>query len=164
LRRTVAGIPPKVPYPADRHGEPTRDRDHRGGPGLHQPLGWGCPALAYTLTATDFRSGHRHRPSRGGGRDRQTWPRLGDQAAAGRTPHPTADECGHATGQTRSPPQPRWQARQFRLTGTPTMRRAGPPDNTRRQRPTPFGSRGTHSCSVVRNGAPSSWQRCATMR
>ena len=99
LRRTVAGIPTaKVPHPADRHGRPPRDRDHRGGPGLHQPLG--CPALAQTPTTTDFRPGHRHRASRGGGRDRQTWPRLGDQASAGRTPHPTADACGHSTGQT----------------------------------------------------------------
>jgi hypothetical protein len=86
----------KVPHPADRHGRAAWGRDHRGGPGLHQPLG--RPALAHTLTTTDFRSGHRHHPSRGGGRDRQTWPGLGDQATAGRTPHPTADACGHFTG------------------------------------------------------------------
>ena len=94
---------PKVPHPADGYGQPPWDRDHRGGPGLHQPLG--LPALAQTLTTADFRPGHRHRTSRGGGRDRQTWPRLGDQAAAGGTPHPTADECGHFTGQARSSAQ-----------------------------------------------------------
>jgi hypothetical protein len=49
--------------------------------------------------------------------------------------------------------EPRWQARQFRSTDTPT-RRTGPPDNTRRQRPTPFGPQPsrTHSCSLTRNG------------
>ncbi len=40
LRRTVAGIPTgQVPHPAERHGRAARDRDHRGGSGLHQPLG-----------------------------------------------------------------------------------------------------------------------------
>ncbi len=29
-----------------------------------------------------------------------TWTRPADQASAGRTPHPTADACGHSTGQT----------------------------------------------------------------
>ena len=32
-------------------------------------------------------------------------------------------------------------------------RRAGPPDNTHRQRPTPFGLHRTHSCSLIRNGS-----------
>src|SRR5580693_8100195 len=67
------------------------------GPRLHQPLG--CPALAQTITTTDFRPGHHYRRSRGGGRDRQTWTRLGDQATAGRAPHATADVCRHTTGQ-----------------------------------------------------------------
>ena len=99
VRRTVAGIPTaKFRTRLTAMAGPPRDGDDRGGPGLHQPLG--RPALAQTLTAADFRSGYRHHPSRGGGRDRQTWPRLGDQAAAGRTPHPTADACGHSTGQT----------------------------------------------------------------
>src|SRR5882757_4053412 len=30
---------------------------------------------------------------------------------------------------------------------------AGPPENTRRQRPTPFGPHRTHSCSLIRNGS-----------
>jgi hypothetical protein len=97
LRRTVADPHPKIPHPTDKHGRTARDRCDWSGPGLHQPLG--CPALAHTLTATDVRPGRRHHPSRGGGRDRATWPRLGDQATAGRTPHPTADERGHSAGQ-----------------------------------------------------------------
>ena len=44
-------------------------------------------------------------PSRRGGRHRATWPRLGDQATAGRTPHRTADRCGHSTGQARPSPE-----------------------------------------------------------
>jgi hypothetical protein len=90
----------EVSGPVGRHGCPARHRRDRGRSGLHQPLG--RPAPAQTLTTTDFRPGHRHRPSRCGGRDRATWPRTGDQATAGRTPHPTADECGHSTGQARS--------------------------------------------------------------
>jgi phthiodiolone/phenolphthiodiolone dimycocerosates ketoreductase len=44
--------------------------------------------------------------------------------------------------------------RQFRPTATPTTttRRAGPPDNTHRQQPTPFGLHRTQSCSLIRNG------------
>ena len=123
-------------------------RGHRGGPG-HQPLGQS--ALDHTVAATDFRPGHRDSPSRCGGRDRQTWPRTGDQATAGRTPHRTA-ECGHTTVQARPSPRLRWQARQFRPTDTPTMRYLGSPENTRRQRPTPFGPHRTHSCALTRNG------------
>ena len=78
--------------PADRDGQPPRDRRDRGGSGLHQPLG--CSTLA---PAADFRTAPRA-PWRGG-RDRATWPRTGDPAAAGRTPHPTADRCGQATCQ-----------------------------------------------------------------
>jgi hypothetical protein len=32
------------------------------------------------------------------------------------------------------------------------MRYLGLPENTRRQRPTPFGPHRTHSCSLTRNG------------
>ena len=138
-----------IPCPADRDGGPARRQRDRGGCGLHQQVGQ--PALAYSLAAADFRPGHP--ASRRGGRDRQTWPRLGDQATAGRTPHRPADRCGHTTGQARAPFRPRWQARQFRPTDTPTLRRAGPPDNTHPPRPTPFGPHRTHSCSLTRNGA-----------
>jgi hypothetical protein len=132
-----------------------RQQHHIGAAGvlasLHQPLG--CPALAKALAAADFRSGHP--ASCRCGRDRQTWPGLGDQATAGRTPHPTADECGHTTGQARSSTgRHTTTVSSFRLTATPatTTRRAGPPDNTHRQRPTPFGPHRTHSCSLIRNG------------
>jgi hypothetical protein len=75
-----------------------------------------------------------------GGRDRATWPRSGDQASAGRTPQRPADRRGHSTGQARPPAEHHTtMVRQFRPTDTPTTRRAGPPDNTHRQRPTPFG-------------------------
>jgi hypothetical protein len=141
---------PAIPCPARRYGGPARRRGHRGGPGLHQPLGQS--ALDHTVAATDFRPGHRDSPSRRGGRDRQTWPRTGDQATAGRTPHRTADRCGHTTVQARPSPRLRWQARQFRPTDTPTMRYLGSPENTRRQRPAPFGPHRTHSCALTRNG------------
>ena len=100
LRRTVAGYPHRrVPHPAHRDGRPAWHRRDRGGCGLHQPLGE--PTLESPFAATDFRSGHRDSPSRRGGRDRATWPRLSDQASAGRTPQRTADRCGHTTGQAR---------------------------------------------------------------
>ena len=35
--------------------------------------------------------------------DLRDGPRLGDQATAGRTPHPTADACGHSIDQARAP-------------------------------------------------------------
>ena len=60
-------------------------------------------------TTTDFQSGHP--PSRRGDRDRQTWPRAGDQATAWQDPRITEDPCGHTTGQPRSSSEPRWQAR-----------------------------------------------------
>jgi IS605 OrfB family transposase len=60
-------------------------------------------------------------------------------------PAPTADRCGPTTGQARPSPRLRWQARQFRRTDTPTMRYLGSAENTRRQRPTPFGPHRTHS-------------------
>ena len=112
----------------------------------------GCPTLDQAVTTTDFRTGHR--PPRRGDRDRQTWPRTGDQASAGRTPQRTEDRCGHTTGQARTPTRPHWQARQFRSTATHTMG-SGPPENTRHQRPTPFGPQpsNTHRCSLIRNGS-----------
>jgi hypothetical protein len=144
------------PYPpvsgsADQHGRAQGHRRDRRGRRLHQPLGQ--PALAQTLTAADFRSINAHRPSWRGGRDRQTWPRLGDQASAGRTPQRTEDLCGHTTGHAQpSPEHHTWRVRQFRSTDTPTTRRAGPPENTHRPRPTPRGPHRTHSCSLTRNG------------
>ena len=93
----------EVPHPADRDGGPSGDRGDRSGPGLYEQVG--CPALGQTLAAGDFRPGHP--ASRRGGRDRQTWPRHGDQATAGRTPQRTEDRCGHSTGQARSPTEPR---------------------------------------------------------
>jgi hypothetical protein len=68
-------------------------------------------------------------------------------------PQRTEDRCGHTTGQARTSTEPRWQARQFGTTAMHTMR-TGPPENTRRQRPTPFGPRPsrTQSCSLMRNG------------
>ena len=150
LRRTVAGIPTaRFRTRLTGMASPPRDRRDRGGPGLHQPLG--CSPLARTPATADFRTGHRA-PCRGG-RDRQTWPRTGDQAAAGRTPQRTADRCGQATGQARTSAEHHTTtARQFRPTDTPTTRHAGPPENTHRQRPTPFGPHRTHSCSLTRNG------------
>jgi hypothetical protein len=83
-----------------------------------------------------------------GGRDRQTWHRIDDQAAVGRTPQWTGGtppeggtptrlrgmyHCGHTTGQGQLLREPRWQARHART------RRAGPPENTRPPRPRPFG-------------------------
>jgi hypothetical protein len=65
----------------------------------------GYPALGHTPTTADFRPGHP--ASRRGGRDRQTWPRIDDQATAGRTPQRTADRYGHTTGQARPPTRPR---------------------------------------------------------
>ena len=130
-----------IPGPATRHVQPARLVRDRGRPGLHQSPG--RPALAKTPPTTDFRSGHR--PSRRSGRDRQTWPRHGDQATAGRTPHPTADACGHATDQARAPTEHHTPTvPQFRPTHT-TTRGAGPPENTHRQRPRPFGPHRTHS-------------------
>jgi hypothetical protein len=75
------------------------------------------------------------------------WPRHADQATAGRTPHPTEDERGHTTGQAGKAAEPHTAVRKFRPTATPTTttRHAGPPDNTHRQRPTPFGPHRTHS-------------------
>ena len=85
FRRTVAGIPTAtVPRPADRYGQPVRDRDHRGRSGLHQPLG--RSALAQTLAAADFRPGHPA-PCRGGC-DRQTWPRAWRSGGGRQDPAP----------------------------------------------------------------------------
>jgi IS605 OrfB family transposase len=71
-------------------------------------------------------------------RRRPAGPRSGQRTAAGTPP---ARPEHHTT-----------TARQFRPTDTPTARRAGPPENTHRQRPTPFGPHRTHSCSLIRNG------------
>ena len=138
----------EVPHPAHGDGRAPRCRRDRRGCGLYQPVGQ--PILENPLTAADFRSGHP--PSRRGGRDRQTWPRLGDQATAGRTPQRTEDRCGHSTGQAQSSTEPRWRARPFRPTDMHTPRRAGSPENTRPPRPTPLGPHRTHSCSLIRNG------------
>ncbi len=97
LRRTVAGIPTRkfrtrLTGMAKRHGMAIIGVD----PAYTSRWGaqhWRKPLQQQTsdpVTPASCR----------GGRDRQTWPRLGDQAAAGRTPHPTADGCGHFTGQT----------------------------------------------------------------
>lgn len=77
-------------------------------------------------------------------RRRPVGPRTGQRTSAGTPP-----------ARPPSPSQPRWQARQFRPTDTPTLRRAGPPENTRTPRPRPFGPRPgkNHSCSTTRNGS-----------
>ncbi len=145
-----------LPDPADLDGRSLRHRGHWRGSGLHQHVG--RPALGQTVTTADFRTGHP--PPRRGDRDRQTWPRQGDQATAGRTPHRTEDRHGHTTGQAPTSTRPCWQARQFRSTATHTMD-GGPPENTRHQRPTPFGPQQpsrTHTCSLMRNSSPS--MRC----
>ena len=149
FRRAVAGIPTakfrtRLTAMAARRGVAVIGVDAAYTSQLGQPI------LENPLTAADFRSGHP--PSRRGGRDRQTWPRLGDQATAGRTPQRTEDRCGHSTGQAQSSTEPRWRARPFRPTDMHTPRRAGPPENTRPPRPTPFGPHRTHSCSLIRNG------------
>ncbi len=88
----------QIQVPAHLDGVPPQHRGHRRGPRLHHHVG--APALAHTPATTDFRPGHCDRASWCGGRDRQTWTRRADQASSGRTPHPTADACGHSTGQT----------------------------------------------------------------
>jgi hypothetical protein len=77
-------------------------------------------------------------------RRRPAGPRNGQRTVAG-TPPARPDRQPH----------PRWQMRQFRPTVAHTMR-TGPPGNTHRQRPTPFGpqpSSNTHYCSLMRNGS-----------
>ena len=135
-RQTAAphrsGIPTaRFRDPADRHGGPPRHRGDRGGPGLHQPLGQS--ALAHTLTTTDFRTGHR--PSWRGGRDRQTWPRTGDQATAGRTPHGQRTAAG--TPPARPDPQPSTTPRRRGSSGPPTRPPRGMP--VHRKTPTASG-------------------------
>jgi hypothetical protein len=50
-------------------------------------------------------------------------------------------------------------------TPTTTTRRAGPPENTHRQRPTPFGPHRMHSSSLIRNGtAPGKHPNMCTTR
>jgi hypothetical protein len=71
----------EVPHPPHGDGAPSGDRGDRGGSGLHQQMG--CSTLGQTITSADFRPGHP--ASRRGDCDRATWPRIGDQAAAGRT-------------------------------------------------------------------------------
>jgi hypothetical protein len=138
----------EIPRPADFDGGPSRDRGDRCGCGLHQPLG--CPALGETLAAADFRPGHP--ASRRGGRDRQTWPRIGDQATAGRTPQRTADRYGHATG--RPEHQPNHDGRQG-SSGPPTRTRCVP---VHRRTPAASGqhrsgrAERTNPCSPMRNG------------
>jgi hypothetical protein len=66
----------------------------------------------------------------------------------------TRNHLDAAAGQARSSVEPRWQARQFRPTDTPTMRLTGPPENTRsrgQHRSGRTASR-THSYSLTRNG------------
>jgi IS605 OrfB family transposase len=151
LRRTIAGIPTRR-FRARLAGMAARRGVAVIGVDPAYTSRWGNQHWTTPFAATDFRPGHRDSPSRRGGRDRQTWPRTGDQATAGRTPHRTADRCGHTTVQARPSPRLRWQARQFRPTDTPTIRYLGSPENTRRQRPTPFGPHRTHSCALTRNG------------
>jgi hypothetical protein len=83
FRRTVAGIPT-----AKVRSRLTAMAARRGvaviGVDAAYTSKWGCPALGETLAGADFRPGHP--ASRRGGRDRQTWIGIGDQATAGRTP------------------------------------------------------------------------------
>ena len=88
-------------------------------------------------------------------------PRSADVASAWRSGggrRDPAPDSGRAVGTPPARPdhQPGTTSRRCRSSGSPprptTTRRAGPPDNTHRQRPTPFGPHRTHSCSVIRNG------------
>ena len=133
------------------HGRPPRHRRDRGGR-RPTPASWGNQHWRKPLQqqTSDPVTDRHHGAAAAIG---QTWPRPGDQATAGRTPQRTADRCGHSTGQARH--QPSTTPRRCRSSGPPThppSRRAGPPDNTHRQRPTPFGPHRTHSCSLIRNG------------
>jgi hypothetical protein len=101
------------------------------------------PAGARCVTTSDFPSGHW--PSRRGGRDRQTWPLLDDQASAGRAPQRTGAPPACGDGPLRAPtgqakPSPKHHPRQVRPSG-PTHPGAGPPENTH-----------LNSCSPIRNG------------
>jgi transposase len=96
LRRTVAGIPTRK-FRTRLTGMAARRRIAVIGVDPAYTSRWGAqhwrtPLQQQTSDPATVTAHH------GGGRDRQTWPRLGDQAAAGGTPHPTADECGHFTG------------------------------------------------------------------
>ncbi len=64
---------------------------------------------------------------------------------------------GHTTDQARPPPEHHTTARWFRPTDTPTPRRAGPPENTRRPRPTPFGPQ-TEQDSLLLSNQERLWQ------
>jgi hypothetical protein len=69
---------PQAPRPADLHGRPDRHRDHRRGPGLHQPLG--RPALA--------EAPHRHHAQD----DPPRRCRRGDRTTRPGTPDPATDD------------------------------------------------------------------------
>ena len=154
LRRTVAGIPTR------RFRDRLTSIAARRGIGVigvdpaHTSM-WGRQHWRKPLQQQTSDPATVTVPSRCGGRDRQTWTRQADQTPAGRAPHPTADACGHSTGQTRPAAGHHTTVPQFWLTATPTTttRRAGPPENTHHQRPTPLGPHTTHSRSLIKNGS-----------
>ena len=70
----------------------------------------------------------------------------------------TRQRTSVGTSPARPDAEPSTTPRRCRSSGSPPRppptRRAGPSDNTHRQRPIPFGPHRTHSCSVIRNGLP----------
>jgi IS605 OrfB family transposase len=97
LRRTIAGIPTakfrdRLISMAVRRGVAVIGVDPA------YTSRWGNQHWRKPLQQQTSEPGHRYPSSRRGGRDRATWPRTGDQATAGRTPHRTADRYGHPTG------------------------------------------------------------------
>ena len=90
---------------------------------------------------------------------RFTRSRVNEAYVVSRTPGPRSRQRTAAgTPPARPDHQPSTTPRRRGSSGPPTRPPRGvpvPPDNTRRQRPTPFGPHRTHSCSLIRNGCSS---------
>lgn len=80
----------------DGDGDPSRNYRHWRGCRVHKQVG--RRTLDDAPTRADFRPGHSDAAPRRGGRDRQTWPRIGDSATASRTQQRTADGCWPSAG------------------------------------------------------------------
>jgi hypothetical protein len=145
LRRTIAGIPTR------KFGTRLTGMATRRGIGLNRPKpAAGAPSTGENPCNNKLpnrspgTTPRRSRSARGLGlaiRRRPAGPRTRQGTSTG-TPPATPD------------PQPSTTPRRCRSSGPPTppRRGAGPPENTHRQRPRPFGPHRTHSCSVNRNG------------
>ena len=151
LRRTIAGIPTR------------RFRDRLVAMASHRGIGvigvdpaytsrwgnqhWRKPLQQQTFDPATVTAHHGAAVAigrRGLGlaiRRRPAGPRNGQRTAAGTPPTRRDRHRSHGGRHGSSGPATH-----------PPPRCAGPPENTRRQRPGPFGPPRTHSCSVIRNG------------